>query len=156
MRISDWSSDVCSSDLLGFVCVYDSSAELMESWSKDSDQAISTYQFGLRRSGTKAWNTYLVLLTPESADYAKAVSLGAIEEDLSGTRKIARAGIQNPADLSAALLPLLPLQSAPRLEAVDMRKEIRQRTTEVPTRVVDAFHSTAEEAMVIQVLEESP
>src|SRR3546814_16237775 len=91
----------------------------MESWSKDSDQAISTYQFGLRRSGTKAWNTYLVLLTPESADYAKAVSLGAIEEDLSGPRKIARAGIQNPADLSDARPPLLPLQSAPRLDAVD-------------------------------------
>src|SRR3546814_9094293 len=87
-----------SHSVLGFVCVYDSSAELMESCSKDSDQAISTYQFGLRRSGTKAWNTYLVLLTPESADYAKAVSLGAIEEDLSGTRKIARAGIQNHAD----------------------------------------------------------
>src|SRR3546814_1880078 len=127
----------------------------MESWSKYSYHANSTDQFRLRRSCTKAWNTYLVLLTPESADYAKAGSLGAIEEDLSGTRKIARAGIQNPADLSAALLPLLPLQSAPRLEAVDMRKEIRQRTTELPSRVVDAFLSNAEEAMVIQVLERS-
>lgn len=142
--------------VLGFLFAYDSSADLMKSWPTDSDAAISTYQFGLRKSGTKAWNTYLILLTPEPADYAKAVSLGAIEEDLGGTRKVVRAGIQDVADLSAALLPLLPLQSAPRLEAVDMRKEIRQRTTELPVRVVDAFLSGAEESVVIQVLEESP
>src|SRR3546814_12466423 len=54
VRIGSRDALVFESDtVLGFVCVYDSSAELMESWSKDSDQAISTYQFGLRRSGTK-------------------------------------------------------------------------------------------------------
>src|SRR3546814_18043317 len=91
VRIGSRDALVFESDtVLGFVCVYDSSAELMESWSKDSDQAISTYQFGLRRSGTKAWNTYLVLLTPESADYAKAVSLGAIEEDRSEERRVGK------------------------------------------------------------------
>ncbi|MDQ7310443.1 hypothetical protein ABE587_07310 [[Pseudomonas] hibiscicola] len=142
--------------VLGFLFAYDSAADLMKNWPADSDAAISAYQFGLRKSGTKAWNTYLILLTSEPADYAKAVSLGAIEEDLGGTRKIARAGIQDVADLGAALLPLLALQSAPRLEAVDMRKEIRQRTTELPARVVDAFLSGAEESVVIQVLEESP
>lgn len=141
--------------VLGFLFVYDSSADLMKSWSSDSDMAISTYQFGLRKSGTKAWNTYLILLTPELPDYGRAVSLGAIEEDLSGTRKIAKAGIRDLTDLGAALLPLLPLQSAPRLEAVDMRMEIRQRATELPARVVDAFLSGAEEALVVQVLEES-
>jgi len=140
----------------GFIFIYGSGADLMKSWSTDSDMAISTYQFGLRKSGTKAWNTYLIVLTPEATDYARAISLGAIEEDLGGTRKIARGGIQDLADLGAALLPLLSLQSAPRLEAVDMREEIRQRTTELPARLVDAFLSGAEEAVVIQVLEESP
>ena len=43
-----------------------------------------------------------------------------IEEDLTGTRKIARSGIRDSSDLRAALLPLLPLQSAPKLEAVDI------------------------------------
>lgn len=144
------------STVLGFLFVYESVADLMKNWASDSDSAIAAYQFGLRKSGIKAWNTYLVLLTPEPPDYARIVSLGAIEEDLGGTRKIARAGIRDQADLGAALLPLRPLQSAPRLEAVDMKKEIRERTTELPQRVVDAFLSGAEESVVLQVLEESP
>lgn len=142
--------------VLGFIFVYESSDALMKSWSADSGAAISTYQFGLRRSGSKAWNAYLFLLTPEPSDYASAVSLSAIEEDLSGTRKIARAGVQDVAVLGDALLPLLPLQSAPRLEAVDMRKEIRQQTLELPTRVVDAFLSDAKGAVMINVLEGAP
>lgn len=142
--------------VLGFLFAYDSAADLMRGWAADSDHAIATYQFGLRKSGVKAWNTYLVLLTTEPADYARIVSLGAIEEDLSGTRKIARAGIRDLADLGAALLPLRPLQSAPRLEAVDMKNEIRERATELPSRAVDAFLSDAEESVILQVLEESP
>jgi hypothetical protein len=142
--------------ILGFLFAYDTVADLTKNWAADSDNAISAYQFGLRKSGIKAWNTYLVLLTPEPPDYARIVSLGAIEEDLGGTRKIVRAGVRDSADLGAALLPLRPLQSAPRLEAVDMKKEIRERTTELPPRVVDAFLSGAEESVVLQVLEESP
>lgn len=143
------------SSVLGFLFSYDSVEELMKDWMADSDRAIANYQFGLRRSGIKAWNTYLVLLTPDIPDYARVVSLGAIEEDLGGTRKIARAGVQDLADLSAALLPLRPLQSAPRLAAVDMKREIRERTTELPLRAVDAFLSSADESVVLQVLEES-
>lgn len=86
----------------------------------------------------------------------KTVSLGAIEEDLAGTRKIARAGVNDVANLHAAILPLLALQSAPRLDAVDITEEIRQRTTELPPRAVEAFLSSADEAVVIQVLEETP
>ena len=143
------------SSVLGFLFSYDSVEELMKDWMTDSDRAIASYQFGLRRSGIKAWNTYLVLLTPDIPDYGRVVSLGAIEEDLGGTRKIARAGVQDLADLSAALLPLLPLQSAPRLAAIDMKREIRERTTELPLRAVDAFLSGADESVVLQVLEES-
>ena len=142
--------------VLGFLFSYDTVADLTISWVADSDNAVAAYQLGLRRSGIKAWNTYLVLLTSEQPDYARMVSLGAIEEDLGGTRKIARAGVRDNADLSAALLPLLPLQSAPRLEAVDMKEEIRERTSELPLRVVDAFLSGAEDSVVLQVLEQSP
>lgn len=142
--------------VLGFLFAYETVVDLTKNWTADSDSAISAYQFGLRKSGMKAWNTYLVLLTHEFPDYARIVSLGAIEEDLGGTRKIVRAGIQDRADLGAALLPLRTLQSAPRLEAVDMKKEIRERTTELPQRAVDAFLSAADESIVLQVLEESP
>jgi hypothetical protein len=140
--------------VLGFVFAYDDPAKLIEGWGKDTDQTISAHQFGLRRAAQKAWNVYVVLLTSAEADYAQSVALGAIEEDLVGMRKISRAGVTDLADLRSALLPLLPLQSAPRLEAVDIIAEIRQRTTELPTRAVNAFLSNADDAVIIQVLEE--
>ncbi len=141
---------------IGFLFAYDTVADLVDGWLADSDRAIATYRFGLRKSGIKAWNTYLVLLTSEPTDYARMVALGAIEEDLGGTRKIVRAGIRDLTDLGAALLPLRQLLSAPRLEAVDMKIEIRERTTELPPRVVDAFLSGIDESIVLQVLEDCP
>jgi len=140
--------------VVGFLFAYDNSSQLIEGWARDADTAAGGYQFGLRRAGQKAWNAYVVLLASNEADYAGSVGLSAIEEDLAGTRKIARAGIADLADLRAALLPLLPLQSAPVLEAVDVVAEIRQRATELPARALDAFLSTADDPVVIQVLEE--
>ena len=142
--------------VLGFLFTYDNPRQLIEVWGKDTNHAIAAYQFGLRRAAQKAWNTYLILLATGAADYAQVVALSAIEEDLTGTRKIARAGVADVADLRAALLPLLPLQSAPRLEAVDILDEIRQRSTELPARAIEAFLSNADEGVVIQVLEETP
>jgi len=142
--------------VLGFLIAYDTPSQLLELWARDADTAVATYQFGLRRAGQKAWNTYLVLLASTAADYVHSIRLSAIEEDLTGTRKIARASIADIADVRAALLPLLPLQSAPVLEPVDVVSEIRQRATELPARAVDAFLSTANDAIVIQVLEEQP
>jgi hypothetical protein len=141
--------------VLGFLFAYGNTHELIEAWSNDTIHAITDYHFGLRRAAQKAWNTYFVLLAAGSADYAQVVALSAIEEDLSGTRKIARVGVAELADLRAALLPLLPLQSAPRLEAVDILSEIRQRATELPGRAIDAFLSKADEGVVIQILEET-
>lgn len=142
--------------VLGFILAYDGCSALIDGWRTDSAAVISHYQFGLRKSGAKAWNAYLVLLTAEVADHAKSMALSAVEEDLSGTRKIVRAGLADGADIEAALLPLLPLQSAPRLEAIDMGHEIRERTTELPERVVQAFLSDADDSVVLQILEETP
>jgi hypothetical protein len=141
---------------LGFLFAYDDSEKLIDGWGKDSDQAVTAHQLGLRRAGQKAWNVYLVLLTSGEAEYAQSVALGAIEEDLVGTRKICRAGIGDLADLRSALLPLLPFQNAPKLEAVDIVTEIRQRATELPSRAINAFLSGADESVVLQVLEEKP
>jgi len=110
----------------------------------------------LRRAGQKAWNAYCVFLAAGDNVYANLAALAAIEEDLAGTRKIARSNVRSVADLRAALLPLLPLQTAPKLEAVDMEVEIRQRTTELQPRAIAAFLSKADESVVIQVLEETP
>lgn len=142
--------------VVGFLFSYSNCADLIDGWSKDMDTALSTYQHALRTAGRKAWNAYTLLITPGVATTSQAVALSAIEEDLTGTRKIARAGVVDKTDIEAALLPLMALQAAPRLEAVDIAAEIRQRTTELPSRVVDAFLSEADEAVVLRVLEETP
>ena len=141
--------------VLGFIFSYSDPPELISSWDKDATRVIADHQFGLRRAAQKAWNAYIVLITTDVSDYSHSAALAAIEEDLRGTRKIARAGVRDLADLRAALLPLLPLQAAPKLEAVDLQTEIRQRATELPPRAIDAFLSSAEETVVMQVLEET-
>src|SRR5208282_618276 len=96
---------------------------------------------------------YVILLAQAPANYAEQVALSAIEEDLTGTRKLASAGVEDTESLRKGLIPLLPIQNAPRLEAVDMPAEIRLRTTELPQRAVEAFLSDASVAMVAQALE---
>ncbi|RYE44002.1 MAG: hypothetical protein EOP24_25920 [Hyphomicrobiales bacterium] len=141
--------------VIGFVFSYLNAQSLIADWGNDSEAAVSAHQFALRRAGQKAWNTYVVLLASGDASYAEMAAISAIEEDLTGTRKIARADIKDISDVEAALLPLLPLQSAPKLDAVDMVLEIRQRATELPPRAVEAFLSGVEESVVLQVIEET-
>ncbi len=141
--------------VIGFVFSYPNAQSLIAGWGNDSEAAVSAHQLALRRAGQKAWNTYVVLLASGEASYADMAALSAIEEDLTGTRKIARSDIKDISDVEAALLPLLPLQSAPKLDAVDMVFEIRQRATELPPRAVEAFVSGIEASVVLQVIEET-
>lgn len=143
--------------VLGFVIAYEDCSTLIRQWSIDTKSLLSENQLALRRAQDKSWNTYTVFLAAADADYGERVVLSSIEEDLTGTRKMARAGISDVEGLRTALLPLLPIQNAPQLEPVDMSAEIKLRTTELPTRVVEAFLSPrAPEASVVQVLGEEP
>ncbi|MER8899356.1 hypothetical protein [Mesorhizobium sp. M0676] len=139
--------------VLGFVLAFPDAVSLIVNWRTRSQQVLKASQFGLRRSEAKAWNAYLVLLATEPADYGASITLSAIEEDLTGTRKIARAGVATEADARSALLPLLAMQNAPQLDAVDMASEIRLRTSELPVELIDAFVSGAPEATMLQMLE---
>lgn len=142
-----------SPSILGFCLCFPDPEVLIAGWSAASGRALQAAQFALRRAEAKAWNAYFVFLADAPGDYGQNITLGAIEEDLVGTRKIARAGIATTEDCRAALLPLLPVQNAPRLEAVDMPSEIRLRTSELPPELVDAFLAGAGEAMLTQILE---
>lgn len=139
--------------LLGFVFVFSNPSTLLEQWRETSQSVIKTKQFALRRAEQKAWNTYLVLLAETPANYGQKIKLSEIEEDLVGTRKIAAAGIANGQAIQDALLPLLPLQSAPRIDSVDMSSEIRLRTSELPVALMDAFLNESSEGTLNQLLE---
>ncbi|TZF90772.1 hypothetical protein [Cognatilysobacter lacus] len=140
--------------VLGFLMVYDTVDELLASYSRTSQVLLARHAFLLRSAGAKAWNTYMVLLATSSATSNQLVALSGIEEDLSGTRKIARAGVADREDVHAALLSLLSLQTAPRLGAVNMPEEIRLRTTELPANLVNAFLSGADDGLLMQIIDE--
>lgn len=142
-----------SDSVLGFLLVFHDPDTLISDWHASSARALLANQFALRRAENKAWNAYFLLLAEAPGDYGQNITLGAIEEDLVGTRKIARAGIMTKEDCRAALLPLLPVQNAPRLEAIDMAAEIRLRTSELPESLVDAYLAGAAETLMTQLLE---
>lgn len=141
--------------ILGFVLCFRDASVLLERWQPSSQRVLQVAQFALRRAERKAWNTYLVFLTEAAGDYGQNILLGAVEENLIGTRKIARAGVNGIEAVHAAMLPLLAIQNAPRLDAVDMAAEIRLRTTELPGELVDAFLGGASDATLAQLLEAS-
>lgn len=140
--------------VLGFVLIYDDVESLLGRWRRDTHSLIAVHQFGLRRAQSKAWNTYEVLVGLSTPTDLQRAALRAIEEDLVGTRKIAWGGAPSPGLMKEALLPLLPLQHAPYIEAIDMKAEIRLRTTEIPPDLVDTFLSAAAESHVAQALED--
>ncbi len=140
--------------VLGFVLAYVTARDLIGRSSGDIDRLVAQRQFQLRAAGPKAWNCYALLLAREGLDYAEAVALNSIEEDLAGLRKVAHAGCAHKSDILRALLPLLSLQSAPILDAVDSKAEIRQRTTELAHGTVEAFLSAADPHTVLQLLDE--
>ncbi len=142
-----------NASILGFVLCFPDAAKLLEQWQPASQRVLKTAQFALRRAEAKSWNAYLLFLADAPGDYGQNIRLGTIEEDLIGTRKIARAGVADASDVRTALLPLLPIQNAPRLEAVDMPSEIRLRTSELPIELVQAFLSGAPDATLAQLLE---
>lgn len=140
--------------ILGFVLYYQDAATLILSWNISSMRILDNARISLRKAGAKAWNAYLILLADEPGDYGQNVILGNIEEDLVGTRKIARAGVATSKNLRDALMPLLDVQNAPRLDKVDMVAEIKLRTSELPKNLVKGFLSDASDSVLFRLLEQ--
>lgn len=140
--------------VIGFIIAYDTVDELIARWKSDGDRVAIRHRAALQAAKQKAWNTYLVLLSPEAADFGQSLVLGQIEEDLEAMRKITKSGVTGPAGAHNALLPLLPFRAAPALAPVDMREEIKGRTTELDDQLVAGFLSSADENVLMQLLED--
>ncbi|MCP4319542.1 MAG: hypothetical protein GY789_27050 [Hyphomicrobiales bacterium] len=140
--------------ILGFAICFEEPSELISDWRIRAEQILKRRQFQLRAAGSKSWNLYLVLLAEADGQESQFVELNLIEEDLQGMRKIARCGLADVNLVREALLSILPVQSSPILEAIDMKSEIQTRTSEVSESIVDAYLSKAEIAMVLQHIED--
>lgn len=142
-----------NSTLFGFVMVYSTVAELIESWTEDKDQLIRKYSNKLLSSGSKAWNVYNVFLTSEHCTDIQFHALQDIEEDLAETRKIARSNIETADDVRAALLSLLPFSYIPKLPPLNIKEEIALRAQEVPQSALQAFFQDQDVEDVARILE---
>ena len=54
-----------SAALIGFVYVFPTARELLETWEAAQQRVLSRHAPALRTAGAKAWNVYSVLLTSE-------------------------------------------------------------------------------------------
>ena len=139
--------------LFGFLHYYSTIEELLSSWKQDKDKALKLFSPKLHLAGSKAWNVYTVILTSEEANDIQFHALQDIEEDLSGTRKIARSNLDTTDDVRAALLSLLPFSYIPSLPSLDIKQEIALRAQELPKKALMAFLADEELSTIATLLE---
>jgi hypothetical protein len=136
----------------GFLFCYPTTESLLQGWKNHNNQILSRYQFQLRSDGEKSWNAYSIFFWFVDSDNEKKMLLTRIEEDLSGTRKIARAVAAESDGIRSGLLPLLNIQNPPILGPVDMVEEIRARASDLPVRAVDAFLENAPNGEILRLM----
>jgi len=97
--------------LLGFVVYLEDVAGMMHSHRELSEAFLMVHAARLRLDPLKAWNIYSVFLTGQQASPEDALELRRLEGDLTGTRKIIRAGVRSLEQLRFAMGPLLPIRN---------------------------------------------
>jgi hypothetical protein len=144
-----------SQSVVGFVHVFDSCNSLLKLWRESQRLVLQRYAAALRPAGVKAWNVYSIFLTGATATASDASEVEKIEEDFTLTRKIARCNVTIADDVSAALLPLLPVKSHGGVAVIDYLTQLQKRLGEVDRRVATAFLSTQPVSEVAALLVES-
>lgn len=137
---------------LGFVYCYETTDNLLKNWKSNSDQLLSKYQFQLRSAGEKSWNVYSVFLSFGASGSEENTLLAQVEENLSGTRKIARAVDPDLNGIRSGLLPLLQIQNPPILGPIDMVEEIKTRSSSLPQKGVEAFLAGAPNNEILRLM----
>jgi hypothetical protein len=144
-----------SATVAGFVHVFPTARELLETWEAAQQRVLSRHAPALRAAGAKAWNVYSVLLTSELAPTLQQ-QVERLEEDFSLTRKIARTAIQTVDDVTNVLLPLGPIRAQPVLEEADVASRLRTRAKGLPTEALNAFLGDGKPDDVVDILGSRP
>jgi hypothetical protein len=140
--------------IIGFVHVFETANELVETWSTKQEMVLKRHAGALRSAGPKAWNVYSLFLTPDPS-VTLLDQVQRIDEDFSLTRKLARAGVRTTEDLETALLPLIAIKSQPLLSEANFISRLRARLKDLPPAAVDAFLGSASADEVTRILGET-
>ena len=127
-----------ASNIIGVIFAFESADALIGSWESAQTSFLQRYGMHIRRSGEKAWNVYSIFMTSDEPNETTCNNVASIEEDFTGTRKIARTGIRSRLALVNALLPVLPLQYRLALQYEEPQMQLRARI-ELPEEAVDAL-----------------
>lgn len=141
-----------SATIVGFVHVFGTARELLDSWEAAQQRVLGRHAPALRAAGTKAWNVYSVLLTSELAP-ALQRQVEKLEEDFALTRKIARTAIQTAEDVANVLMPLGPIKAQPLLENAAIADRLRARAKDIPVEALNAFLGDLRPEDVAEILE---
>lgn len=132
------------------VHAFDTWAQLAEQWPRAQGQLVELISAHLRLPEPKAWDGYIVLLTPDVLPPEEKLALAAIRNDTTRVRKLVASGEELTAlsGIHDALLPLLPLRTeqchtvaAGPLEHLPELLEEAGVPRRVVEDVVDAFNN---------------
>jgi hypothetical protein len=141
--------------VVGFLHVFSTAQELLESWEAAQQRVLIRHGAALRAAGAKAWNVYSVLLTSESAPKLQR-SVERLEEDFGLTRKIARTAVRTVEDVANVLLPLSPIRARPIIEDADVASRLRTRAKDLPVEALNAFLADGSADDVAEILGSHP
>ena len=140
------------STIMGQVHVLASAAEIVETWESLQDNFLRRNASRLLVDTTKAWNLYTILLASHAPPIDLARALFSLEDDLRGTRKIARAGVLTKRDIAAALAPILPFHSVPSVAPIDASVALAERLHSVAPPLQGLVTGASTEALVASLL----
>jgi hypothetical protein len=110
-------------DAFGVVAVnvYETWTQLSQKWHIAQGEFVDLISDHMRRGEPKAWEGYLVLLTPGLVGEDEMLEITEIRNDTSRVRKIVASGdgLTTLEDVQSALLPLLPLPVNESVSAAD-------------------------------------
>ena len=108
-------------DPYGIVAVftYETWGDLSATWQDAQGRLVDLISTHLRRPEAKAWEGYVVLLTPSPTPLDARANLAEIRYDTNRVRKLVATGdeLKTLDDVLEALLPLLPLDVEEQIEA---------------------------------------
>jgi hypothetical protein len=110
-------------NVYGFLATLPADA-ILNGWEERQDSFVRQQAAVLSRVPSKAWNVYAVFLTSDNCTAQLKQAFASIEEDFRSARKIVRCGVRTRDALQRALAPLLPLQYAQPIAAVDIRSRV--------------------------------
>ena len=136
--------------VMGFACTFEGPEMILGKWRLAEATLLNRYAPSLQRARDKSWNVYSVFCSTAPADELQTRAIRQIEEDLERTRKLTGCGLTGHAEVSLALLPLLPIQYRPRLERENVTERLAarlQKITSVAPEVVLDEHVTPAEVV---------